>query len=219
MSDIEKSLAIDAAEARIKLETALAATNNAWGYTTKGIEAKRAAMTMLSTKTGMYARIPLTCKAEDCPYSASCRLLPYDLAPIGEFCPVETAQIEMRYINYDKDFELEKGSFTDQCLVAEIIHCEIMMERCKALLAKEGVMVVEYTVGITEKGDSWTRQEVSVAWQAYEKASKRRNEALQLMMATRRDKKDDGDQKQKSLSELFAEISMEEAHDLQNKER
>lgn len=218
MSMEEKALVAEAKYARERFEKALTTTNNVWGYTNKGMEAKRAAMTMLSTKTGMYARIPLTCKAEGCPYSESCQLLPYDLAPIGEFCPLETAQIELRYLNYDKDFELDKGSFTDQCLVAEIINCEIMMERCKALLAKDGMPVVEFTVGMTEKGDSWTRQEVSMYWQAYEKASKKRNEALQLMMATRRDKKDDGENKQKSISELLADISMEDAQASKEKE-
>ena len=38
--------------------------SNTWGYSNVGIEAKRAAMSMLATKTGMYARIPLMCKAE-----------------------------------------------------------------------------------------------------------------------------------------------------------
>ena len=212
-----KELILDGQEAREKFESSLVATGNAWGYTSKGMEAKRAAMTMLSTKTGMYARIPLTCKADGCPYAESCQLLPYDLAPQGELCPIETAQIEMRYVNYDKDFQLEKGSFTDACLVSEIINCEIMMERCKALLAKDGLPVVEFTVGINERGESWTRQEVSLYWQAYEKASKRRNEAYQLMMATRRDNKDDTSNKEKSISEMLADISMEDLNE-SNKE-
>ena len=35
-------------------------------------------MTMLSTKTGMYARIPLVCKANSCPYAEKCQLLNYN---------------------------------------------------------------------------------------------------------------------------------------------
>ena len=205
----EKSL-VDVQEQRRKFETAVTADKNFWGYSTHGLEAKKAAMTMLSTKTGMYARIPLTCKGDHCPYTSSCQLLPYELAPLGELCPIETAQIEKHYFEYDQEFDLETASFTDCALVAEIINCEIMMERCKALMAKDGLPVVEFTVGMTEKGDSWTRQEVSMYWQAYEKAMKRRNEAYELMMATRKDKakKDDGN-KQKTLSELLAEAAME----------
>ena len=40
---------------------------NMWGYSNVGIEAKRAAMSMLATKTGMYSRIPLVCKADNRP--------------------------------------------------------------------------------------------------------------------------------------------------------
>ena len=77
---------------------------NLWGHSATGVEAKKAAMTMLSTKTGMYAKIPIICKADSCPYAETCPLLAYDLAPLGEFCPIETAQIELRYEGYAKDF-------------------------------------------------------------------------------------------------------------------
>ena len=107
---------------------------NMWGYSNVGIEAKRAAMSMLATKTGMYARIP----------SESCSLLPYNLAPYGEPCPMETAQIEIRYAGYEQDFNLDTASFTDKNLVAELINHDIMLERCKALLNKDGVIAVNY---------------------------------------------------------------------------
>lgn len=81
---------------------------NMWGHSSLGLEAKKAAMSMLSTKNGMYARIPLLCKANGCPYADSCMLLKYDLAPLGEPCPKETAEIELRYSAYDTDFELDQ---------------------------------------------------------------------------------------------------------------
>lgn len=180
--------------------------SNTWGYSNVGIEAKRAAMSMLATKTGMYARIPLMCKAESCPYSDSCSLLPYNLAPIGEPCPVETAQIEIRYAGYEKDFNLDNASFTDKNLVAELINHDIMLERCKALITKEGVLVTDVVAGVSENGEEFYRPEVSKHWEAYERIQKKRNEIYNLMMATRRDNKDKEGAGEDSITKAMADM-------------
>lgn len=180
--------------------------SNTWGYSNVGIEAKRAAMSMLATKTGMYARIPLMCKAESCPYADSCSLLPYNLAPIGEPCPVETAQIEIRFAGYEKDFNLDDASFTDKNLVAELINHDIMLERCKALITKEGVLVTDVVAGVSEHGEEFYRPEVSKHWEAYERIQKKRNEIYQLMMATRKDNKDKMDSGEDSITKAMADM-------------
>ena len=204
----ERSL--QAKESRKSLEQNI---KNLWGHSDLGLEAKKAAMSMLSTKTGMYARIPIVCKSDECPYSKSCMLLEYDLAPEGEYCPVETAQIELRYYGYDKDFDLEESSFTDRCLVSEIISCDIMMERCKALMGAEGVPVVDVVAGVGEDGTPYHRPEVSKYWEAYERAQKKRNEAYQLMMATRKDQKNE-DKKESQITTILSHAAkVEEKED------
>lgn len=180
--------------------------SNMWGYSNVGIEAKRAAMSMLATKTGMYSRIPLVCKAENCPYSESCSLLPYNLAPFGEPCPMETAQIEIRYAGYEKDFNLDTASFTDKNLVAELINHDIMLERCKALITKEGVLVTDVVAGISEHGEEFYRPEVSKHWEAYERVQKKRNEIYNLMMATRKDNKDKEAHGEDSITKMMADM-------------
>jgi len=189
---------------------AMLVTQNLWGHSEVGLQSKRAAMTMLSTKTGMYARIPLLCKADSCPYSETCQLLPYDLAPQGEYCPIETAQIEIRAVGYAQDFDLDRASFTDKNLINEIIGLDIMLDRCRALLAKEGTPVLEVVAGISQQGDEIKQPAVSKAWEAYEKMSKKRDASYQLMMATRRDKKDNGENKEKSVTEMIAEAVAQE---------
>ena len=179
---------------------------NMWGYSNVGIEAKRAAMSMLATKTGMYSRIPLVCKADNCPYSESCSLLPYNLAPYGEPCPMETAQIEIRYAGYEQDFNLDTASFTDKNLVAELINHDIMLERCKALITKEGVLVTDVVAGIAENGEEFYRPEVSKHWEAYERVQKKRNEIYNLMMATRKDNKDKEAQGEDSITKMMADM-------------
>lgn len=194
----------EAQNSRLNFERSLA-NSNIWNHSSLGVEAKRAAMTMLSTKHGMYARVPLICKADACPYAETCQLLPYGLAPQGEICPIEAAQIELRYHGYSDDFDLSEASFTDKNLISEIINLDIMMERCKALMAKEGVPVVDVVAGISEQGEEFFRPEVSKHFEAYDRAQRRRNELYQLMMATRRDKKNDI-KEVKSITDVLAEV-------------
>jgi hypothetical protein len=194
----------EAEQNRLNFENSLK-NQNIWGYSEVGLQAKKAAMSMLSTKHGMYSRVPLTCKGDACPYAESCHLLGYNLAPVGEYCPIETAQIEKRYMEYSIDFGLDESSFTDRNMVAEIINLDIMIERCKALIAKEGVPVVDVIAGLAENGEAYYQPQVSKYWEAYERANKRRNELYQLMMATRRDKKNDV-KEEKSIHDILASV-------------
>ena len=177
-------------EAIISREEFEKSLSNIWGYSNKGIEAKKAAMSMLSTKTGMYSRIPLMCKAEGCPYSSTCTLLGYNLAPYGEPCPVETSQIEIRLKGYEEDFDIKNASFTDKVLITDLINHDILLERCKALLNKDGILVEDVFAGVSEDGEVFYRPEVSKNWEIYERVQKKRNEIYSLMKATRKDKKD-----------------------------
>jgi hypothetical protein len=194
-------------EAVINRENFEKSLQNMWGYSDVGLEAKKAAMTMLSTKTGMYARIPLVCKAEGCPYAETCSLLQYSLAPLGEPCPIETAQIELRYAGYEKDFNLDDSNttFTDKNLVLTLINDDIMLERCKALLNKEGVLVEDVFAGVSEQGDVYTKPEITKHWEAYERVRKKRDEVYDLMMATRKNRKGDKEEKD-SLSSYIMDV-------------
>lgn len=176
---------------REELEKKLETESNIWGFSPLGIEGKKAAMAMLSTKHGLYANIPIVCKSEYCPYNASCKLLKYDLAPLGESCPIEVVQIEERLKGYSEDFELENASFTDNIIINELIQTDIMLERCKQLIQVEAMPIQDIVINITENGDAITQPQVSKTIELNERLSKKRNELLSLMKATRKDKKED----------------------------
>lgn len=180
--------------------------SNIWGHSTLGLEAKKAAMSMLSTKNGMYARIPLVCKANSCPYADSCMLLKYDLAPMGEPCPKETAEIELRYGAYDKDFGLDEASFTDKNLVSELINYDIMLDRLRALLVKEEVLVVDQVAGIGENGEEFYQPTVSKTWEAYERVEKKRNNVYDLMLATRKSNKSNKEDDNQSFTQMISQV-------------
>lgn len=203
-SDLEQEEKESAIANREALEQNL---SNIWGHSALGLEAKKAAMSMLSTKNGMYARIPLICKSNGCPYADSCTLLKYNLAPLGEPCPKETAEIELRYSAYDQDFQLDNASFTDRNLVSELINYDIMLDRLRALLVKEEVLIVDVVTGITEQGEEYTHPEVSKTWEAYERVEKKRNNIYDLMLATRKSQKsNDKDAGDKSITQILSEV-------------
>lgn len=187
-------------------------TQNVWGHDRAGLLAIKAAMQMLSTKTGIYARIPLFCKGKDCPYEESCQLQQYGIAPENQACPVEVAQIQRKYVNYCTEFDLDsdEASFTDKNLVNEIITMEIYMERCKALMSKEGNPVQMIMTGVSESGDIIEQPAVSKAFEAYEKFSKKRNDNYNLLMATRKDKKKDSTDKNETIIDIMTRAEQKE---------
>lgn len=187
--DPEQVALTEAQEKRRLLEERLKKQKNIWGYSSLGLEAKSAAVSVCSMSHGLYGRIPLICRGEKCPYAESCALVRNGLAPPGEYCPMETTMIEQRVVEYTQDFDLNNASFTDRNLVSEIINLDIIIERCKALMANEQTLIVDVVTGVTEDGESYTHPEVSKAFEIYERAQKRRNELYNLMMATRRDQK------------------------------
>lgn len=191
----------EAIEARERFESNIA---NIWGHSAVGIQAKQAAMTMLSTKSGLYAKIPITCKTDSCPYASSCALLPYGLAPLGEKCPWETAMIETRYAAYLEDYNLDESSFTDKTLISELINIDIMLERSKALLSAEQVPITEVVAGMTESGEEFTRPEISKAYEIYERNLNRKDKILESMLGTRRSRKGQSEEAT-SISDLLAD--------------
>lgn len=193
MDDIKneiKELELQTAiENRKAVEKMLSQENNPWNYSSTALEAYHASMAMLSTKTGLYARIPLTCKGEGCPYAQSCTLLAYDLAPVKEKCAHETSLIEKSLAGYINDFDLNPdSSYTDFTIVKELVNCDVMMERAQALLSQEGIAIEEVYAGSNDANENFYRKEISKSLELYERHSKLRNRLLGDMMATRKEK-------------------------------
>lgn len=163
--------------------------NNVWGHSHLGMQSKSAAMAMLSTKTGLYAKIPITCKADCCPYATTCDLLSYGLAPEGEKCTWETALIETRYAGYMQDYDLDASSFTDSTIISELINIDIMLERTKALMSAEQIPITQVVAGMTESGEEFSRPEVSKAYEIYERNLGKRERLLEMMLGTRKSRK------------------------------
>ena len=183
------------------------AADNPWGITPHAVRAKSAAMAMLATKNGLHARVPIICKANACPYADQCQLLAADMAPYGEYCAMELAQIDLRAMGYSQDIDYDTASFTDKNLLSELITLDVLLERCKSLMSKDGSPVIEVAIGVDHEGNEVKQPAVSKAWEAYEKISKKRDQVYQLLMMTRKDHKGvDNESDSRSLSDTLHDI-------------
>lgn len=187
VSEIEKKEAQDKYNKMMKR-----VQKDVWGHDDLGMIAIQANMSMMSTKTGIYSRIPIYCKGEKCPYGESCVTLQEGLAPVGQACPYEVAMLQRKIVQYTEEFGLDSddASFTDRALVEEIILMEINMERVKALMSKETEQIQMMCAGMSEDGEPIMQPQVSKTVEAYERFSKKRNADYELLMATRKNKKD-----------------------------
>ena len=181
---------------------------NSWQYSEKGVQAMRAVKAISSLKHGAYARVPIICKGEGCPYGNSCHLLKNDLAPKLEPCPFEADKVERLVKGYARDFDIDDLSFTDRVLLKEIVNCDIIIDRCMALMQEEATPVIEMSMGCDKDGNEIFQPNVSKAWEAMERVSKKRNADYQLMLMTRKDRKKDGEEDENNaLDNLLNNIS------------
>lgn len=206
-NNIDKSEKEKAIEKRQAFEAMMDQVGNPWGYSEGALESKKAAMTMLSTKTGLYSRIPIVCKGCNCPYGATCGLLEFGLDPVGERCVLETTMIEQKLANYTEEFDLDESSYTDWTMVKELINAEIMIERCLALMSQEACAITEEFIGTSEAtGTDYFRKEISKTQELYERNLKIKERILDTMMATRKAKSKIKGQDESAEKSIFDNI-------------
>lgn len=172
--------------------------SGAWGYDKRGEYAKRAAMAIISTKHGMYASVPIQCGGASCPFKDTCELYCFggeELVPVKQKCPIETSFIEKKYSLYDDTFDLEDANAVDNALVEEIITLDVMIRRSKILMNinNNGDMVEEAFCQVDQNGIEHTKKEVVQYLNVYHKNIDQRNKLYDLMMSTRKSRKNDGE--------------------------
>lgn len=163
----------------------------AWNLSPKGREAINTAVAMSKTKHGLYASIPMLCKAEACPYASVCPLVDMGQAPEGERCPLEIAMILNRYEDYSKEFGIDDRNIVDMGLVKDLIDYDIQLFRAENKIAIQGDFVEDIVVTITEGGEAITNPKLSQATEYKDKIMNKRFKILELMNSTRKDKAGD----------------------------
>lgn len=164
-----------------------------WSLSERNKEAIRLANRIHKTKHGLFASVPLLCKAEDCPYAETCEIQVQGMAPQYERCPAEIASIMDKFQRYCDTFNIDPDSadYVQMSLIKRAIDAEIMIERAEKLIAGEGEIIKDVVVGMTEDGTAVRKPEISQAVTIKQREEKRLNEALQLLNSTPKDKAKD----------------------------
>lgn len=162
-----------------------------WKISEKGKEAIRYALAMTHTKHGLYASIPMLCKASKCHYAKVCPLVEMDKAPEGERCPLEIGIILTKFEQYKQEFGLDENNIVDMGLVKDLIDCDIQIFRAENKIAVDGDFIEEVPMSVTESGEVITQPQLSKATEYKDKILNKKFKILELMHATRKDKAQD----------------------------
>ncbi len=165
--------------------------HSAWTSNPTAVEAIEIAKRLRSTKHGMYASVPIICKAEACPYADSCYLHQMGLAPYGEKCPVEIAAIEDLFVRYCSDMNInpeDPAQQVDAIMVKEVVDLDVSMLRCDKKMAISADFIIDQVVGVTDEGEAISRQELHPLTEYKEKLRTQKYKTLNLLNSTRKDK-------------------------------
>jgi|GEM_PF-2311727 len=165
--------------------------HSAWTQNPEAVQAIEIAKRLRQTKHGMYAAVPIICKAEACPYAEACELQQMGLAPYGEKCPMEIAAIEDLFQRYCHDMKIDPtdpAQQVDAIMVKEVVDLDIAMLRCDKKIAISADYIIENVVGVNEDGEAITRQELHPLTEYKEKLRAQKYKTLSLLNSTRKDK-------------------------------
>lgn len=170
---------------------AQALDHSAWTQNPAAVQAIEIAKRLRNTKHGMYASVPIICKAEGCPYAESCELQQMGLAPFAEKCPMEIAAIEDLFSRYCTDMNInpeDPHQQVDAIMVKEVVDLDISMLRCDKKMAVSADFIIDQVVGMSEDGDAIARKELHPLTEYKEKLRAQKFKTLNLLNSTRKDK-------------------------------
>lgn len=165
--------------------------HSAWTTNPSAVQAIEIAKRLRATKHGMYASVPIICKAESCPYAESCELQQMNIAPYGDKCPMEIAAIEDLFTRYCSDMNIDpedKAQQVDAIMVKEVVDIDISMLRCDKKMAISADFIIDQVVNVTDDGEVISRQELHPLTEYKEKLRAQKFKTLNLLNSTRKDK-------------------------------
>jgi hypothetical protein len=142
-------------------------------------------------KHGLTSNIPVICKGGECPFYATCRLAisGHDMRPIvGKRCPVEIYEIIGKFQWYVDTLGVDDSNIVDLGLIKELVDIDILIDRADRKQAQEVDFLEDVTIGLDERGNEITQRQISKVSEFRDKQHKRKEQILQLLNSTRKDK-------------------------------
>lgn len=180
-----------------------------WTKNPEAVKAIEVARRLRATKHGLYASVPILCKAEQCPYADACELQQIGMAPYGEKCPIEIAAIEELFYRYCEELGIDpedKSNTVDLVMVKELVDIDIALLRCDKKMAISADFIIDQVVGVDEDQMPVTRKELHPLTEYKEKLRNSKYKTLQLLNSTRKDKAGDKITFQMDASKRAAEL-------------
>lgn len=151
-------------------------------------KAVEATTKMLSTRYGLLASIPIICRTDKCPYKETCLAFMNGCAPEKEPCPVEISMIMNLYEMYTTSLEVDTSKIVVLGLIRDLIESDITINRCEAILARDGDILANTPSMMSPNGSIIYKKEPHIALGIKEKARLQKNQTLQLLNSTPKDK-------------------------------
>lgn len=172
-------------------------------------------MQIYNSTHGMFAGVPIICKADKCHYLETCLIDPaYRIK--GTRCPMEAGAVISRFEHWCTHFGIDVSNGTlrpddavDAMLVRDLVDNEVQMLRADNRIAISGDFLGKTISSVDNKGNEHLEDTITPAEEFKFKLQEKRHKILQLLNSTRKDKANQitGDQPSTKAATLLNKVN------------
>ena len=165
-----------------------------WKLPSSAIDAANAASNIYKLKHGMFAGVPIICRADDCPYVDVCVIDVLDRVK-GFRCPMEAGAIMARFEAWCRHFQIDLTCSTirdedlvDVSLIRDLVDNEIQTLRAENRIALNADFVGKTLVEVDKKCNAYYEDAVTPEASYKLQLQDKKYKILNLLNSTRQDK-------------------------------
>lgn len=186
-----------------------------WNIPQNAITQISSCMKVYSSTHGMFAGVPIVCKADKCAYIDICLVDPANRIN-GTRCPMEAAAVISRFEFWCKHFgidvtkeNLKHEDAVDAMLIRDLVDNEVQMLRADNRIALSGDFLGKTIANVDNKGREHLEDTITPAEEFKFKLQEKRYKILQLLNSTRKDKANQitGDQPSTKAATLLNKVN------------